>query len=429
MALSNSDKAFTPNVLSIHCAELVLKGNNRPQFTRVLRTIVAERLKAFGVHSQIYHHGARLLFAINSYGPQTIRALHSLEDIPGIASYFAARLIPWAQAGSTPDQLLGGPVATALVQLANACYRQKNSFAVRVDRHTRLPAIGSMTLEKEWGSTVCRKTAWTNVNLSRPDRVFRISLQPEGVLVSGERHKGLGGLPVGSGGNVLSLLSGGIDSPLASVMIAQRGCSVDCLHVAASFLDVTNLQDTPVAQIATELVRFTGQMRLFVAPFMHFDLATIKLKDKNKLLIFRRFLAQLADRLANERDYNALVTGDSLNQVASQTPSNLRAMDVATRFPIFRPLIGLSKQEIIERASTIGTYSISIQPQKDCCSLVQRHPRTHAKLSDLDQLESRVFKSHPNLLGQTLAQTHEWLFEFGSSPIYLGCPFGSTNNE
>lgn len=429
MAVRIGEPIFTPNVLSIHCAELVLKGNNRVQFSQALKRQIAERLRIFDLSNRIQLHGARLIIEFDPSAPQAKEALLSLGDIPGIATYFLARLISWREAGWTREHLLTGPVESALLQLAKSYYQPKESFAIRVSRRVKGLEVTSMELEREWGAAVRERSDWAQVDLSRPDRIFRIDLQPEGVFVSGERCRGLGGLPVGSNGSVLSLLSGGIDSPVASIMIAQRGCSVACLHIAANFIEVKNILGTPVAHLATQLARFTGQIHLFVAPFMLFDLATAGLHGKDRLLIFRRFLAQVAERLAKERGYGALVTGDSLNQVASQTLSNLKTMDAAIDLPILRPLIGFSKEEIVRRASVLGTYAVSIQPQKDCCSLVQRHPQTRASLSDVVQSESCISEACPDILGQTLSQTREWVFTFGSEPLCLGSPFDVKPNK
>ncbi|MGH8272378.1 MAG: tRNA sulfurtransferase, partial [Gammaproteobacteria bacterium] len=250
-------------------------------------------------------------------------------------------------------------------------------------------------------------------NLSAPDRTFHIGIYPQGVLLYAERNIGLGGLPAGSSGRVLALLSGGIDSPVAAFLMARRGCRVDCLHFSANYLDRDHAADTPVGRLARRLSRYTQQLTLHVAPYVPFDLALTGQHSGYELVLFRRFMLRTAERLARRRRAVALVSGDSLSQVASQTLENLVALDAVATMPIFRPLIGLNKQEIITWARRIGSYETSIEPYKDCCALIGRGPKTRARADRLAVLEAERIGDYDALIETVLAETSTLHFEHG----------------
>lgn len=396
---------FHPNLIAVHCAELILKGHNRASFTDRLVQQIGKRLAPIGLPGPIRRRGARLLIEIGAERDLLPQALQALGEIPGIAAYFPAQSYGWNQAGEDDDTLANGPVRALLLDLAYTLYRPGARFAVRVERHTPERAISARGLERKWGRAILEETPWPGVNLSAPDCIFHVALYPEGVLVYARRHTGLGGLPVGSSGRVLALLSGGIDSPVAAFLMARRGCTVNCLHFSASYLDRDRADATPVGRLAAQLSRYTQRLDLTVVPYTAFDLALTGPAGGYELMLFRRFMVRVAEQLARTQRTAALVTGDSLGQVASQTLENLTTLNAVATRPIFRPLIGFNKQEIIDFARRIGTYNISIEPYKDCCALIARRPKTRTQPDRLAVLEAKRLPDYPGLIDTVLGES------------------------
>ncbi len=316
-----------------------------------------------------------------------------------------------ASAGETALQC--GPVGAALLDLARNLHGPGQRFAVRVAQHASGLQLSGRALERAWGTAILSETPWDGVNLSAPDRTFHVATYPEGVFLYADRITGLGGMPVGISGRVLTLLSGGIDSPVAAFLMARRGCHVDGLHFTANYLDRDGAVDTPVGRLARRLSHYTGTLTLYVAPYVRFDLALTGDRTGFEVMLFRRFMLRAAEQVARRRQAAALVTGDSLSQVASQTLANLVALEAAVELPVFRPLIGLNKQEIITWARQIDTYKTSIQPYKDCCALVSRGPRTRSHPVQLAALEAKRLPHYDDLIETVLDEIRTVHFELG----------------
>ncbi|MDN5864976.1 MAG: tRNA 4-thiouridine(8) synthase ThiI [Gammaproteobacteria bacterium] len=402
-----------PNLIAVNGADLVLKGRNRAQFESRLRQQIAGRLKHLGLHWPVRRVSGRIIVDITGERERLDEALAALGEIPGIASYFPAVAFPAEWAATSEQDLLGGTLGRALLELARHEHRPGARFAVRVVRHLPDATVSTQSLERLWGAAILEQTDWEGVDLSRPDCTFHIALYPDQALLYSHKMKGVGGLPAGSSGRVVSLLSGGIDSPVAAYLMARRGCAVECLHFSASYVDRDRAADTPVGKLARHLSRYTQSLTLHVAPYVPFDLALAGKQDGYELMLFRRFMLRTAAALARRRRAAALVTGDSLSQVASQTLDNLVALDAAATLPIFRPLIGLNKQEIISWARSIGTYETSIEPYKDCCALIGRRPKTRAHADRLDALEAERVPEHERLVDTVLDESVTLKFEFG----------------
>jgi thiamine biosynthesis protein ThiI len=212
----------------------------------------------------------------------------------------------------------------------------------------------------------------------------------------------MGGLPVGVTGRVLTLLSGGIDSPVAAYLIARRGCSVDFIHFTADQPQQNQAEGNKVSQIVQELSRITMRSRLYLVPSSYFQVAILGRQMKNELIIFRRFMTRVAERLARKRDAQALVVGDSLGQVASQTLENIVTNSQAGELPILRPLLTYDKEEIVELAKRIDTYHISLKPYKDCCSILVSNPRAKSNHVLISREERALLPEYEDLIDRTL---------------------------
>jgi len=221
---------------------------------------------------------------------------------------------------------------------------------------------------------------------------------------------------VGIAGRFLVLLSGGFDSPVAAWMLASRGAEVDFLHVTPGHPHPEDPSAAKVCRLAAALSRYTGRSRLALVPFTHLDFALAGARTGFEALLFRRFALRCGERVASRHEAAALATGDSLSQVASQTIHNLITVDAAVSLPVLRPLIGLDKAAILERAAAIGSHESSIEPAKDCCALIARSPRTRSWPKDLASLERRLLPGLDDLLAASLRDSVVATFAFLCSP-------------
>jgi thiamine biosynthesis protein ThiI len=336
------------------------------------------------------------------------RAASVLEELIGVHSfaiaYFLARPQTQDHPGKTTSSLesLSPLIESTVVGMAKTRYAPGLSYAVRVRRADKRIPETSVDLEVRLGSAVRERTPWTRVNLDRPDRTFHVDIYEDGVFLYDERRRGVGGLPVGTSSRVLSLLSGGIDSPVSSFLLARRGCEVDFFHMSAAHFAESDFEESVIGRLAMRLSRFTLRSRLFVVPYTHFDLAMPERATGCEAVLFRRFLFRVAEALATSTRSVALVAGDSLAQVASQTVENLVTTSKSVDRVILRPLVGFDKQQIMDIASEIGTYEISIQPYKDCCALFGRRPKTKTYDEPLAALERRLLPDYRALVKRSI---------------------------
>ena len=229
------------------------------------------------------------------------------------------------------------------------------------------------------------------VNLSSPELTVFIEVLPREAFISFERWEGPRGVPVGTGGKVAVLLSGGIDSPVAAYRMSRRGCQISYIHFhSVPFLSPAAQQKAK--ELVELLTRYQYRSRLYMVKFgelqRHIVLHT---PPALRVVLYRRFMMRIATNLARRRRLGALVTGESLGQVASQTLENISVIERAAGLPVLRPLIGMDKEEIIAQAKMIGTYEISILPDQDCCQLfIPAHPATRARLEDVEAVERKL---------------------------------------
>jgi thiamine biosynthesis protein ThiI len=237
-----------------------------------------------------------------------------------------------------------------------------------------------MDIEREIGLSCCKKFQDKSVNLSQPDRTIFIELVEKWAFVGREKISGSGGLPTGSSGKILALLSGGIDSPVASYQMLRRGCEVDFIHFH-SYPYVDEASVSKVKDLAFHLSHWQKTTKLYLIPFLEVQKKIVmETRADYRIILYRRYMFRTAQCLAKKIKAQALVTGESLGQVASQTLENISLIQQVVSLPIFRPLIGYDKNKIITQAKQIKTYELSILPHQDCSSLfVPEHPVTKAQ--------------------------------------------------
>ncbi len=378
----------------VHYGEVGLKGGNRRWFVRTLRRNLQCALASY--EATVQDHFDRLLFV-----PPPDRlgeVLTAAAQVFGVAYAMPIRFLP-REVEALSD---------AAVQTYCAIATGGESFAVRVRRADKTFPLTSRDLERLIGQRVVDSTG-APVNLNSPDILLAFRLYDDRVYLIGPKVAGVGGLPLGVTGKVLALLSGGIDSPVAAWLAMRRGCWTDFLHFHA-FLSADEVYESKIVKLVEALVKPQGvKARLFLVPYHPFQLTllTTKVPPSLELVLFRRFMVKVAERLANEHGYQGLVTGDNLGQVASQTLANLTALDDAIKLPILRPLLCYDKQEIVALAQRIGTYDLSIQPYKDCCSIIARHPETRAQRSAVQAAE--VSLPMERIVEEALSELTVWV--------------------
>lgn len=280
-------------------------------------------------------------------------------------------------------------ITTAILDTLTAPHDiQASSFRVTARRADKAYPLTSPEIEREVGGRIKAATG-LNVNLSDPDLVVSIEILPHESFYSLDKHRGPGGLPSGTSGHVLSLLSGGIDSPVAAFRLMKRGCRVRFVHFH-SYPLLSHASQDKVRELAELLTTYQLRSRLYLVAFGELQRQVVlSAPPPLRIVLYRRLMMRIAERLAGRCRAGALVTGESVGQVASQTVENLAVINAAVSLPVLRPLIGMDKDEISNQARALGSYSISIIPDQDCCQLfTPRNPATKARLDRVEDAEA-----------------------------------------
>ena len=264
------------------------------------------------------------------------------------------------------------------------------SFRVRATRSDKRFALNSMEIDQVVGAVVKDETE-LKVDLENPEIVITVEILPDAAYVADGKRPGAGGLPVGITGHGLALLSGGIDSPVAAYRLMRRGLRLDFVHFHSHPL-VSAASREKAAELAEHLTRYQSRSTLMLVPFADIQREIVARAPRPlRVVLYRRFMVRIAAALALRAGARALVTGESLGQVASQTLENMTVIEEAAGLPMLRPLVGMDKNEIVEQARVLGTFETSVQPDQDCCSLfVPPHPETHANLDEVRAAESAL---------------------------------------
>ena len=356
--------------------ELALKGRNRPMYVKQLAENLRSATKGTGVRR--VWHGYSMLGLTLSEGADPDEVGARIGDCFGVARYFLARRVP--RDLNAVEELLASAVPDLSAQ----------TFRVTARRADKEFPTTSYEMNNRLGDFVRSITPW-QVKLKGADLNIQVDVLPKEILVYFHESKGHGGLPVGVSGRAACLLSGGIDSPVAAWHMMKRGCVVEFVHFHSYPLVDTSSIDKAV-ELVEHLTRFQGRSTLHLVPFSAAQRRIIVTSPpRSRVILYRRLMMRIAERIAEQTRALALVTGDSVGQVASQTLQNLAAIEAVASMPVLRPLIGANKQEIIDAAKDIGTYEVSIQPDQDCCSLfVSKSPETRSSPDRAARLESAL---------------------------------------
>ena len=355
--------------------ELALKGRKRSMFAATLQRNLTRALRQVG-DLGVQRRGSSFLVLAPPDG--LARALEIATSLPGLSV-----VQPSLRAG--PHVESAAEVAIQLLRGSSA-----GSFAVRARRRDKTFPVGSMEIARLLGAAV-KDTLGLSVDLTHPDVELHIDAYARELFVSVDRLRGAGGLPVGTSGRAMVLLSGGIDSPVAAYRMMKRGLRCDFVHFSGQPLTGPESAYKAYALVA-QLNRFQGRSKLLVVPFgLAQRLLASSGAGRLQVLAQRRLMVRVADALARREQCEALITGDSLGQVASQTLRNLEVVEGASTLPMLRPLLDRDKSEIIDEAQRLGTFETSILPDEDCCTLLApRRAVTWAEPEPLIELERRV---------------------------------------
>jgi thiamine biosynthesis protein ThiI len=360
----------------VHYDEIGLKGRNRPRFEHRLMRNIKQALDGLGPVQTERLYGRLLVSvkAVSHWEPVVGR----MKRLFGI-SYFA-RAFESSCDLNVLKRRLGD-------QLPLTGYE---SFAIDTKRSDKAFPLTSPEINSELGRFVQAETG-KRVDLDNPDLRISVEWLHDRVLFFFARVSGPGGLPVGTSGRVVGLLSGGIDSPVAIYQMMKRGCTVVFVHFH-SFPFTNRASQRKVVDLVTELTHSRQTSKVYFVPFAELQRTVAASTPASyRIILYRRFMLRLAEAIAGREKAKALVTGDSLSQVSSQTLSNLITVQDAVRIPVIRPLIGLDKKEIIDLAQRINTFAISIQPHDDCCAfLMPRQPFTQSTPEELRAVEREL---------------------------------------
>jgi thiamine biosynthesis protein ThiI len=360
-----------------HYSELALKGKNRPWFIRRLVRNLHTALAGLSV-KEIRTPMGRVEIVLNKEATAD-EVRERMSRVFGLANYSLATRVPLDFDG----------MANAIVQMLPP-RESVGSFRVRVRRADRNFTVPSPDLARDLGSRVWHARGW-KVDLDHAELVITVEIVPGAAFCYMGRQPGPGGLPTGTAGRVVALLSGGIDSPVAAWRMMRRGCQVTLVHFhSVPFL--SNASQEKARRLAEVLTTYQLRTRLYLIAFGDLQRqVTLSVPGDLRVIVYRRLMLRIAERIARQVRARALVTGDVIGQVASQTLDNMAVIDTASEMSVFRPLVGMDKDEITIQAQRLGTYEISIVPDQDACTLfTPRHPETHARKFEIDRLEEAL---------------------------------------
>ena len=366
-------------VLLLKCGELVLKGLNRSRFESRLLHILRARLAPLGDY--------RLSIS------QSTIYVEPQEDAPvGEALEVCRRvfgIVSLCRAAACPKEM--GAICDTAARYLKDELENVRTFKVEARRADKRFPLTSPQIGAEVGARLLEEHPHLRVRMDGAERVVKVEIREQSAYISGERLPGAGGMPTGTNGRAMLLLSGGIDSPVAGHMMARRGLELGAVHFYSYPYTSEEARDK-VIELARILSGWTGKLTVSVVPFTHIQ-QEIRQRCSGDYfaLVMRRFMMRLAERVARHQGCKALITGESLGQVASQTIESLNATGSVCHMPVFRPLIGMDKEEIVVRARQIGTFETSILPYEDCCTVfTPRHPQTKPRLENVEQQEESL---------------------------------------
>ena len=360
------------NVLLVRMGEIFLKGDNRMFFIKALVRHIKKAVDGTGCSVEL------------TQGRIFLRDITDMEDvIRRVTRVFGVHSVsPVVQCEKTMDA-----ICREAVEMMRPLSGTFKCAARRADK--RFP-LDSMQINEEVGYQVLTACSQLTVDVHKPQHELNIEVRENAYLYV-EKIPAVGGMPVGTNGKAMLLLSGGIDSPVAGYMIAKRGVQLNCIHYH-SFPFTSEQAKQKVIDLAKQLSAYAGPIRMYVVPFTELQQELYQKCPESQLtILMRRYMMRIANRIAHRANCSALITGESIGQVASQTMDGLCCTNAVCDMPVFRPLIGFDKTEIMDYAEKIGTYETSILPYEDCCTIfTPKHPQTKPRVEQLIESEKLI---------------------------------------
>ncbi len=368
------------DIILLKLGEIVLKGLNRKSFEQKLMSNVRRRLEPVGKF-RVYCLQSTVYVEAEEDGADMDAAFEALKKVFGVIKLSRA-------AACEKDK---DAIAKLAIEYLREDMERVRSFKVESKRSDKSFPMTSIELSQYVGGLLAEAYPNVQVDVHEPELTVHLEVRDLAAYVHATPVPGAGGMPVGSNGVAVTLLSGGIDSPVSTYMIAKRGVRLIPVHFF-SFPYTSQQAKDKVVDLGRQLTEYCGRMTLEVVPFTHIqEEIRDKCPEEYFTLIMRRFMMRIAKRIADANGAKAVVTGENLGQVASQTMEAMASTQAVIDMPVLQPLIGMDKEEIVTLARKIGTFETSILPYEDCCTVfTPRHPRTHPKLKDVEAAESAL---------------------------------------
>ena len=369
------------HIFIVRCGEVALKGMNKPYFERMLVERIRKLLKKFDGVSVKRHEGLIFVRADRSLDKQAI--IKEISKVFGVAS-----ISPAVECESTMES-----IGAAAVDYMMEAIRERGvkTFKVEAKRADKTFPVKSPDIGRQIGAAVLKGCKVLKVDVHHPDCLLFVDVRHDKSYIYQDKIPGFGGLPLGTNGKGLSLLSGGIDSPVATWMMAKRGMMIEAVHFH-SYPYTSQRAQEKVEDLSSIVATYCGRFRMHVVNLLPVQEQIVEhCPEEETTILVRRFMMRIAQRIAEKNGCGMLITGENLGQVASQTAESLIVTDASVTMPVMRPLIAMDKVDIMDLAQEIGTYETSIQPYEDCCTVfLPKHPATKPKLEKILESESRL---------------------------------------
>lgn len=366
------------DLILLKYGEIALKGLNKPLFERKLTDNIKSRLDKIGKFS--VRRAQSTIYVEPLEKADMHEAVSVLKKVFGIVN-----ICPVVKCEKDLES-----IAETVIQCVGDNKTTEKTFKIEAKREDKTFPLNSPQICMELGGRVLDAFDGLSVDVHNPDMVVNVEIRQQAYVYTG-RERGAGGMPVGTNGRASILLSGGIDSPVAGYMIAKRGVELEAVHFH-SHPYTSDRAKEKVIDLAKIMAGYCGKIKLHIVPFTQIQLDIIEKCPENYLtVIMRRIMMRIAEKISVREKSSALITGESIGQVASQTMESLVCTDNAVSQPVFRPLIGMDKEEIVTVSKKIGTYETSILPYEDCCTIfVPKHPKTKPQLSEIIEAEKAL---------------------------------------
>ena len=374
------------HIFIVRCGEVALKGMNKPYFERMLLDRIKKLLKKFDGVKAYRHEGLIFVRADKELNPGTEGKQAILKEIGKV--FGVASISPAMECESTMEDIGQAAVEYMMEAIEE---RGVKTFKVNAKRADKNFPVKSPDISRQIGAAVLKGCKVLKVDVHNPDVKLFVDVRHDKSYVYQDKIPGFGGLPLGTNGKGMSLLSGGIDSPVATWMMAKRGMMIEAVHFH-SFPYTSQRAREKVEELAALVATYCGRFRMHVINLLPIQEQIVQnCPEEETTILVRRFMMRIAEELAAGNGCSMLITGENLGQVASQTAEALVVTDASVKMPVMRPLIGLDKTDIMDLAKDIGTYDKSIEPYEDCCTVfLPKHPATKPKLERILASESKL---------------------------------------